>query len=90
MTELDINGKAVSLEVPADTPLLWVLRDELASPARSSDAAWRSVAPAPCTSTGRRRVRVSRRSRQQNNFNDFQVVRMNVAPSDTRADQLRS
>ena len=30
MTRLDINGKAVNLEeVPADTPLLWVLRDEL-------------------------------------------------------------
>ena len=29
MSQLDINGKAVSLEVPADTALLWVLRDEL-------------------------------------------------------------
>jgi len=29
MTRLDINGNAVNLEVPADTPLLWVLRDEL-------------------------------------------------------------
>ena len=29
MTELNINGKTVNLEVPADTPLLWVLRDEL-------------------------------------------------------------
>src|SRR5437867_9464275 len=30
MTRLDINGKAVNLEeVPPDTPLLWVLRDEL-------------------------------------------------------------
>src|SRR3989442_12220193 len=30
MTRLDINGKAVNLEeVPADTPLLWALRDEL-------------------------------------------------------------
>jgi len=29
MTQLDINGKTVSLEVPADMPLLWVLRDEL-------------------------------------------------------------
>src|SRR5436309_1358409 len=29
MTTLDINGKTVSLEVPADMPLLWVLRDEL-------------------------------------------------------------
>jgi isoquinoline 1-oxidoreductase alpha subunit len=29
MTQLDINGKAMSVEVAADTPLLWVLRDEL-------------------------------------------------------------
>ncbi|HET9986274.1 MAG TPA: (2Fe-2S)-binding protein [Longimicrobiales bacterium] len=26
---LKVNGKAVSVEVPADTPLLWVLRDAL-------------------------------------------------------------
>ncbi len=26
---LDVNGKAVSVEAAADTPLLWVLRDEL-------------------------------------------------------------
>ena len=29
MTNIDINGKTVSVDVPADTPLLWVLRDEL-------------------------------------------------------------
>src|SRR5258708_5812838 len=29
MTSLDINGKTVDIDVPADTPLLWVLRDEL-------------------------------------------------------------
>jgi len=29
MTNLDINGKEVSVDVPADTPLLWTLRDEL-------------------------------------------------------------
>ena len=29
MTKLDINGKAVSIDLPAETPLLWVLRDEL-------------------------------------------------------------
>lgn len=28
--ELTVNGKAVSLEVEPDTPLLWALRDELA------------------------------------------------------------
>ncbi len=29
MTNLSVNGKKVSVEVDADTPLLWVLRDEL-------------------------------------------------------------
>jgi len=29
MTNLDINGKTVSVDVPADRPLLWALRDEL-------------------------------------------------------------
>jgi isoquinoline 1-oxidoreductase subunit alpha len=29
MTTLDINGKRVDVDVPAETPLLWTLRDEL-------------------------------------------------------------
>jgi len=29
MTKLDINGKPYSVDVPPDTPLLWVLRDEI-------------------------------------------------------------
>jgi isoquinoline 1-oxidoreductase alpha subunit len=29
MTTLDINGKTVDIDIPVDTPLLWVLRDEL-------------------------------------------------------------
>ena len=29
MTKLNINGKSYNVDVPADTPLLWVLRDEL-------------------------------------------------------------
>jgi isoquinoline 1-oxidoreductase alpha subunit len=29
MTKLDINGKQHTVDVPGDTPLLWVLRDEL-------------------------------------------------------------
>ncbi|WP_374573964.1 (2Fe-2S)-binding protein [Phenylobacterium sp.] len=28
-TTLDVNGKSVSVDAPPDTPLLWVLRDEL-------------------------------------------------------------
>lgn len=29
MTNLNINGRALQVTAPADTPLLWVLRDEL-------------------------------------------------------------
>ena len=29
MTKLDINGKSYSVDLPQDTPLLWVLRDEI-------------------------------------------------------------
>ncbi|MBS0291376.1 MAG: (2Fe-2S)-binding protein [Proteobacteria bacterium] len=29
MTQLQINGRSVTVAVPDDTPLLWVLRDEL-------------------------------------------------------------
>jgi isoquinoline 1-oxidoreductase alpha subunit len=29
VTKLNINGKQYDVDVPADTPLLWVLRDEL-------------------------------------------------------------
>lgn len=29
MTKLTVNGKAISINVPPDTPLLWVIRDEL-------------------------------------------------------------
>ena len=29
MTKLNINGKSYDVDLPADTPLLWVLRDEL-------------------------------------------------------------
>jgi aerobic-type carbon monoxide dehydrogenase small subunit (CoxS/CutS family) len=29
MTNLETNGKTVSVDVPAETPLLWTLRDEL-------------------------------------------------------------
>ena len=29
LVSLKVNGKAVNVDVPADTPLLWILRDEL-------------------------------------------------------------
>ena len=29
MTKLNVNGKQYDIDIPADTPLLWVLRDEI-------------------------------------------------------------
>jgi len=29
VTKLNINGKQYQIDLPADTPLLWVLRDDL-------------------------------------------------------------
>ena len=29
MTTLQINGKSMNVDAPADTPMLWVLRDHL-------------------------------------------------------------
>ena len=29
MTKFDLNGRTVSVRSPDDTPLLWVIRDEL-------------------------------------------------------------
>ena len=46
-SELSVNGESViPVEVPTDMPLLWVLRDELGLPARSSAAVWDCAAPA--------------------------------------------
>ena len=44
---LNINGTRREFDGDPDTPLLWVIREDSASPARSTDAASRSAAPAP-------------------------------------------
>ena len=31
MVEFELNGEKVSVDVPGDTPLLWVIREELKS-----------------------------------------------------------
>ena len=48
---ITVNGKSTTVDVPADMPLLWVLRDVLNLRARSTAAASAPAAPAPCTST---------------------------------------
>ena len=44
---LKVNGKAHSVSVDADTPLLYVLRDDLSLKAQNSVAVWASAVPAP-------------------------------------------
>jgi len=46
---LTINGKSHEVDVDPTTPLLWVIREQVASPAPNTAAASRSAAPAPCT-----------------------------------------
>lgn len=53
--KLTVNGKAHTIDVEPEMPLLWVLRDELNLP--SSAAAWRSAARARCTWTATRCAR---------------------------------
>ena len=50
MISLTVNGKPYNVDVAADMPLLWVIRDTSASPARSSAAGSRSAGPARCIS----------------------------------------
>lgn len=49
MIKLKVNGKNQQFDGDADTPLLWVLRDELILRERSSVAAWAYVARVRCT-----------------------------------------
>lgn len=59
---INVNGVDRTVDAEGDTPLLWVLRDVLGRPARSSAAAWRCAAPALCMSTATPRALVSPRS----------------------------
>ena len=50
--KLDINGTAYDVDVPDDTPLLWVLRDELGLTGHEVRLrTWRCAARAPFIST---------------------------------------
>ena len=57
MTELNVNNRQLRAEVDGDTPLLWVLREELQLTGTSTAAASRSAAPARCTWTAWRCAR---------------------------------
>jgi isoquinoline 1-oxidoreductase alpha subunit len=46
---LRVNGETHTVEAPATTPLLWVLRDVLHLTGTKSAVAWRNVVPAPFT-----------------------------------------
>ena len=56
-------GGGAPSEAAPDTPLLYVLTDELALKGRGSAAAWPNAAPVRCWSTGSRPVPASRPSR---------------------------
>jgi isoquinoline 1-oxidoreductase alpha subunit len=52
MARLNINGKVHDVKVEDDTPLLWVIREQIGLDREpSTAAAWRSAVPARCTST---------------------------------------
>ena len=54
MARFTVNGKALEVDVDPSTPLLWVIREQVGSPAPSTAAASRSAARARCTSTAPR------------------------------------
>ena len=53
MAKLNINGKVRDVQAEADTPLLWVIREQVGLTGTKSAAASRNAAPARCTSTAR-------------------------------------
>ena len=61
-TDLTINGVRHTVQADPDTPLLWVLRDELLMTGTKYAAASPSAGPAPCISTARPPAPASHRS----------------------------
>jgi len=59
---ITVNGKRVTADVDADTPLLWVLRDDLSPPVQSTAVESACVAPAPFMRMGTPSVPVRSRS----------------------------
>ena len=49
MISFTLNGKAVSTEVPPDTPLLWVIRDEFKLKGAKFGCDIARCGRAPCT-----------------------------------------
>ena len=56
---ININGKDIAVDLDGDTPLLWVIRDELnyTGTKLSSAAAWHCAEPARSTSMAGRLAR---------------------------------
>ena len=48
MIAVTINGQRHELDIEPETPLLWVLRDELGLTGTNTVAASRNAGPAPC------------------------------------------
>ena len=53
MAKLNINGNIRDVEVEADTPLLWVIREQVGLTGTKYGCGVAHAAPAPCTSTTR-------------------------------------
>ena len=51
---LNVNGKAETVDVEPETPLLWVLRDNIGLTGTKYGCGLRAAAPARSTSTGSR------------------------------------
>ena len=51
MPRLTVNGKSHDIDVDPNTPLLWVLREQVALPAPNMVAVLRNAERAPCMLT---------------------------------------
>ena len=54
MPNLTINGQSYFVDAPLDTPLLWVIREDLRLTGTKYGCGWVCAAAAKCTSTDRR------------------------------------
>ena len=54
MVSIKVNGTSHQIDVESETPLLWVLREEVGLTGTKFGCGIAHAAPAPCISTGRR------------------------------------
>jgi len=59
MITFSVNGAIAHLDVDPDTPLLWVIRENIGLTEPNSAVAWRCAAPVPYTLMAKRSARAS-------------------------------